>query len=86
MRNWRFRSEAAAVFPADVVPKLVAAPVADIERRIGEGIKSAFSPLPAVVQERIAKFDSGVNAANGQIHLGKAQGCRIDSARKWKGL
>ena len=62
-----------AVFPAGIVAQLLAAPIADVEGRIGKD-KIRFQVGVAVIQEGVAQFQFGVNAANGQVHARQAQG------------
>ena len=58
-----------AVLPALVVGKTIAAPVGDIERRIGEDEVCPEVGVTVIV-EAIAMGDPAFDAADGQIHLG----------------
>ena len=62
-----------AVHPALVVPEQLAAPVAVVERRVGEDVVGLEVGV-AVVVEGVAVGDLGVDAADGEVHLGQAPG------------
>ena len=62
-----------AVLPALVVLEQVAAPVAVVERRVGEDVVGLEVGV-AVVVEGVAVGDLGVDAADGEVHLGEAPG------------
>src|SRR6266404_5098266 len=56
-------------FPAHVLPQVFAAPIAHVERRVGEdeiGLEVGMQILPETVG--VARAEIGVNAANGEIH------------------
>ena len=62
-----------AVGPALVVLQQLAAPVAVVERRIGEHVVGLEVGVTVVV-EGVAVRDLGVDAADGEVHLGQAPG------------
>lgn len=65
-----------AVLPACVAAQLLAAPVADVERRIGDD-EIGFEVLVRVVQERafVVPFDlRAVDAADGEVHFRQPPG------------
>ena len=56
-------------FPAHVLPQVFAAPVAHVERRVGEheiGLEVGMQIRPEAVG--VAQAEIGVNAANGDVH------------------
>ena len=56
-------------FPAHVLPQVFAAPIAHVERRIGEneiGLEVGMQIRAEAVG--VARAEIGVNAANGEIH------------------
>ena len=64
-----------AVFPAAVVAQVFAAPIAYIKRRIGQDkIKFNIFVFKFVIQKGIAQLQLGINAADGEVHSGQAQG------------
>ena len=62
-----------AELPAFVVAQAVAAPVGDVERRVGED-EVGFEIGMAVVVKRVAVGDLAVDAAQREIHFGQAPG------------
>ena len=62
-----------AVLPALVVAQALAAPVADVEGRIGED-EVGLEVGVAVVVEGVAVGDLAVDAADGEVHLGQPPG------------
>ncbi len=62
-----------AVFPALVLAQAFAAPVGDVERRIGED-EVGLEVRKAVVVEGVALLDLTLDAADGQVHLGQPPG------------
>lgn len=64
-----------AVFPAHVVAQPVAAPVGHVERRVGEDVVG-LQVLVQVVVEAVGMMGAevGVNAPDGQVHLGQFPG------------
>ena len=62
-----------AVFPADIIAQMLAAPVADIERRIGKD-EVGLQVFMLIGKKGIAQLNAGINAANSQVHLGQTQG------------
>ena len=61
-----------AVGPARILAQPVAAPVGDVERRIGEDVVEA-QVLQFVLVEAalVVPADVGVDAAHGEVHLGQ---------------
>ena len=62
-----------AELPALVVAQALAAPVGDVEGRVGED-EVGLQVGVAVVVEGVAVGDLAVDAADGQVHLGEAPG------------
>lgn len=62
-----------AVFPAFVVAQVLAAPVGDVEGRIGED-EVGLEVGVAVVVEGVAVGDLAVDATDGEVHLGQPPG------------
>ena len=60
-----------AVLPALVVGEPIAAPVGDVERRIGHD-EVGLEVGKAVVVEAVALRDLALDAADGEVHLGEA--------------
>jgi hypothetical protein len=64
-----------AVLPALVVPQALAAPVGEIERRIGEDEVGAEVRVEVAVEAvLIVGAEVGVDAADGEVHLGQLPG------------
>ncbi len=61
------------VLPALVVAQAVAAPVGDVERRVGED-EIGLEVGVAVIVEGVAVCDLTLDAADGQVHAGQAPG------------
>ncbi len=61
------------VLPALLVVQALAAPIGDVERRIGQD-EVGLEVGEAVVQERVALLDLAVNAADGEVHLREPPG------------
>ena len=56
-------------FPANVLPQVFAAPIAHVERRVGEneiGLEVGMQIRPEAIG--VARAEIGVNAANGEVH------------------
>src|SRR4051794_22480413 len=64
----RIASRRDTELPADVVAELLTAPVADVERRIGEDVIGLEVGQPIGV-ERVALIDPGLDAADREVHL-----------------
>ena len=61
--------------PARVFAQAVAAPVGDVEGRVGEDVVEAqVAQLVLVEAAFVVPADVGVDAAHGQVHLGQAPG------------
>jgi len=61
--------------PAHVLAQALAAPVGDVERRVGEDVVEAqIGEFVLVETSLVVPADVGVDAAYGEVHLGKAPG------------
>src|SRR5690606_32745104 len=64
-----------AELPARVLAQAVAAPVGDVEGRVGEDVVEAqVAQFVLVEAALVVPADIGVDAAHGQVHLGQAPG------------
>jgi len=66
----------AAILPPLVVAQQFAAPVADVERRIGEDVVG-LEVRVSIIVKRIAMSDLPVDAADGEVHLSEPPGSVI---------
>ena len=62
-----------AELPALVLAQTLAAPVGDVEGRVGED-EVGFEVGKAIVVKGVALLDAAFDAADGQVHLGQAPG------------